>query len=231
MYWYDPTMILIIPAFILSFYAQMKVNSTFNKYSKVPSVKGYTGADVARQLLNMAGIYDVSVEHIRGNLTDHYDPTNKVLRLSDTVYNSRSVAALGVAAHETGHAIQHKEGYAPLSFRTAIFPIVNIGSKLSGPLIMLGLFFGFLRGSAALLLAGIVLFALVVLFQIVTLPVEFNASSRAIRLLEEQAFLTTEEVKPARKVLSAAALTYVAAAAVALLNLLRFLLIFARRND
>lgn len=231
MYWYDPTMIIIIPALILSMYAQWKVNSTFNTYSRVASVKGYTGADVARQLLNMAGIYDVSVEHIRGNLTDHYDPTNKVLRLSDSVYNSRSIAALGVAAHETGHAIQHKEDYAPLSFRTAIFPMVNIGSKLSGPLIMLGLIFGFLRGSSALLLAGIVLFALVVLFQLVTLPVEFNASARAIRLLDEHAFLTPQEIKPARKVLSAAALTYVAAAAVSLLNLLRLLLIFSRRND
>lgn len=228
---FDPTMLIIIPAAILSFYAQSKVSSTFNKYSRVASVKGYTGADVARQLLSMAGINDVSVEHIRGNLTDHYDPAHKVLRLSDSVYGSRSVAALGVAAHETGHAIQHNVGYVPLAFRSAIFPLVNISSKLSSPLIMIGLIFGFMKGSNFLLLAGIFLFSAVVLFQFVTLPVEFNASSRAIKLLEEHSFLTPQEIKPAKKVLSAAALTYVAAAAVALSNILRLLLIFSRRND
>ncbi len=231
MYWFDPTMLIIIPAAILSFYAQSKVSSTFNKYSRLASARGYTGADVARQLLNMAGIHDVSVEHIRGSLTDHYDPSHKVLRLSDSVYDSRSVAALGVAAHETGHAIQHNVGYVPLAFRSAIFPIVNISSKISTPLIMLGLIFGFLGGSNFLLMAGIILFASVVFFQFITLPVEFNASRRALQLLDEHSFLTPEEMKPARKVLSAAALTYVAAAAVALSNLLRLLLIFSRRND
>lgn len=230
-YLFDPTMIIIIPAAILSFYAQSKVNSTFNKYANVPSAGGYTGADVARLLLQTAGITDVSVEHIRGNLTDHYDPTHKVLRLSDSVYSSRSVAALGVAAHETGHAIQHQAGYIPLAFRSAIFPVVNLGSKLSVPLIMIGLIFGFLQGSNILLLVGIMLFSVVVLFQFVTLPVEFNASSRALKLLEEHSFLTREEIKPARSVLSAAALTYVAAAAVALSQLLRLLLILSRRNN
>lgn len=140
---YDPTYLIIIPALILSMYAQFKVSSTFDKYSRVMSRQGYTGADVARNLLSLAGIYDVSVEHISGNLTDHYDPSTKILRLSDSVYNSKSVAALGVAAHETGHAIQHATGYLPLEMRTSIYPIVNISSKLSGPIIFIGLIFGF----------------------------------------------------------------------------------------
>jgi len=228
---YDPTILLIIPAMILALFAQSRVSSTFNKYSKVASRRGYTGADVARQLLLTAGINDVSVERISGHLTDHYDPKNKVLRLSDSVYASTSIAALGVAAHETGHAIQHRESYFPLTFRTAIFPIVNIGSKLSMPLIMLGLLFGYFSGSNILLLIGIILFATVVFFQIITLPVEFNASSRALKLLGQYNYLSNDEIKPAKKVLSAAALTYVAAAAVAIANLLRLLLIFSRRND
>ncbi len=228
---FDPTMLVIIPAMIFALYAQSKVSTTFSKYSNVHSRRGYTGADVARQLLLASGITDVSVERISGHLTDHYDPTHKVLRLSDSVYNATSIAALGVAAHETGHAIQHKEGYFPLTFRTAIFPIVNIGSKLSMPLIVIGLLFGFWSGSNLLLLIGIIMFALVVFFQIVTLPVEFNASSRALRLLSDYNYLSPDEIQPARKVLSAAAMTYVAAAAVAISNLLRFLLIFNRRRD
>lgn len=228
---YDPTIFLIIPAMILALFAQARVSSTFDKYSKVSSRRGYTGADVARQLLLSAGINDVSVERISGHLTDHYDPKSKVLRLSDSVYASSSIAALGVAAHETGHAIQHRESYFPLTFRTAIFPIVNIGSKLSMPLIMIGLLFGYFSGSNILLLIGIILFATVVFFQVITLPVEFNASSRALKLLGQYNYLSNDEIKPAKKVLSAAALTYVAAAAVAISNLLRLLLIFSRRND
>ncbi len=228
---FDPTMLIILPAMILALFAQAKVSSTFNKYSNVMSRQGYTGADVARQLLLSAGITDVSVEHIAGSLTDHYDPKNKVLRLSDSVYNSRSIAALGVAAHETGHAIQHRESYFPLTFRTAIFPIVNIGSKLSMPLILIGLLIGYFGQDNWLLFAGIILFATVVFFQIITLPVEFNASSRAIKLLGQYNYLAPDEIKPAKKVLSAAALTYVAAAAVAISQLIRLLLIFNRRND
>ena len=230
--YFDPTMILIIPAIILSMWAQSKVSNTFNKYSSVPAAKGYTGADVARQLLNIAGITDVTVEHISGSLTDHYDPKNKVLRLSDPVFNSKSIAAIGVAAHETGHAIQHDKDYFPLSIRTAIFPIVNISSKLAMPLIMLGLVFGFFGSFSNIILnIGIILFSAVVFFQLVTLPVEFNASSRAISLLENYGFLTNSEIPSAKKVLSAAAMTYVAAAASGILNLLRLLIISGRRRN
>ncbi len=228
---FDPTMLLIIPAMILAIFAQAKVSSTFNKYSSLIARQGYTGADVARQLLLSAGITDVTVERIAGNLTDHYDPKNKVLRLSDSVFGSKSVAALGVAAHETGHAIQHRESYFPLAFRTAIFPVVNIGSKLSMPLILIGLLFGYFSSSNIILLIGIIMFALVVFFQIITLPVEFNASSRALKLLGEYNYLSPDEIKPAKKVLSAAALTYVAAAAVSIAQILRLLLIFNRRSD
>ncbi len=228
---FDPTMLLIIPAMILAIFAQAKVSSTFNKYSSLIARQGYTGADVARQLLLSAGITDVTVERIAGNLTDHYDPKNKVLRLSDSVFGSKSVAALGVAAHETGHAIQHRESYFPLAFRTAIFPVVNIGSKLSMPLILIGLLFGYFSSSNIILLIGIIMFALVVFFQVITLPVEFNASSRALKLLGEYNYLSPDEIKPAKKVLSAAALTYVAAAAVSIAQILRLLLIFNRRSD
>lgn len=230
-YYFDWTILIIIPAAILAMLAQSKVNTTFNKYSRIASLRGYTGADVAKQLLQFSGISDVTVEPIRGNLTDHYDPRNKVLRLSEPVYNSRSIAALGVAAHETGHAIQHNLGYAPLSIRTSIYPIVNISSKLSMPLIMIGLIFGFMSGSNFFLQLGIILFSAVVLFQIITLPVEFNASSRAIDLLERYSFLSSDEIEPAKKVLNAAAMTYVASAAVAISNLIRLLLISGRRND
>ncbi len=228
---FDPTMLIIIPAMILALLAQAKVSSTFNKYSSILSARGYTGADVARQLLLSAGITDVTVERIAGNLTDHYDPKNKVLRLSDSVFGSTSVAAVSVAAHETGHAIQHRESYFPLAFRTAIFPVVNIGSKLSMPLIILGLILGYFSFSNTILFAGIILFSLVVFFQIVTLPVEFNASSRALKLLGQYSYLSPDELKPAKKVLSAAALTYVAAAAVSIAQILRLILIFNRRNN
>jgi len=227
---YDWTILIVIPAAILSMVAQSKVSSTFQKYSRIRNTRGYTGADVARMLLNNAGITDVTVEAIRGNLTDHYDPSNKVLRLSDPVYGSNSIAALGVAAHETGHAIQHNKSYMPLSIRTAIYPIVNISSKLSNPLIMIGLLFGCFSRSWIILEIGIILFSAVVFFQIITLPVEFNASRRAINLLEEYNFLNSDEIEPAKKVLSAAAMTYVAAAAVAISNLIRLILIANNRR-
>lgn len=225
---------VLIPAMILSMYAQSKVQSTFNKYSKISNSRGYTGADVARQLLMIAGIHDVTVEPIRGHLTDHYDPRTKTLRLSDSVFNSRSIAAIGVAAHETGHAIQDARGYAFLRLRSALVPISNIGSNLAMPLIMIGVLAGASNVNSGfggtLIQLGIVFFALAVLFTIVTLPVEFNASSRAIAMLEDDGFLSYEELQPAKKVLGAAALTYVAATASALASLLRLILIFGGRN-
>lgn len=231
MFFWDFTYVLLIPAILLSMFAQIKVSSTFSKYSSTISSSGLTGAQAAQRLLGTAGIYDVRIEHVRGSLTDHYDPLNKVLRLSDSVYNSRSVAALGVAAHETGHAIQHNKGYIPLSVRNAVSPVVSIGNKLSWPLICIGLMFGFLSGSTYILTAGILLFAFIVLFQIITLPVEFNASSRAVKILVSSGILTNREAKPVRSVLSAAALTYVAAAFAGIMNLLRLLLILSRRRD
>lgn len=229
-------LVYVLPALILTMYAQNKVNTTFNHYSSVTSKSGYTGAQVAQLLLASAGINDVAVEHIRGNLTDHYDPRSKVLRLSDSVYSSHSIAALGVAAHETGHAMQHNRGYVFLTFRNNIFPLVSFSSRLSGPLIMLGFFLGMFLNSSfanAILLLGIILFGASVLFQIITLPVEFNASSRAIDMLKERNILSADEVIPAKKVLSAAALTYVASAAVAVGSLLRYLVLYSsrRRND
>jgi Zn-dependent membrane protease YugP len=224
-------MLLVLLAMILTFYAQYKVTSTYRKYSAVRNKKGYTGADVARQLLISAGIRDVAVEPIAGQLSDHYDPRGKILRLSEGVYNSASIAAVGIAAHETGHAIQHDTGYGFLSFRNWILPAVNISSKAAMPLIIIGLVLGSGSGSLLLMEIGIILFCAVVLFQLVTLPVEFNASSRAIELLEENHFLTDEEIKPAKKVLNAAALTYVAAALSAMLTLLRFVLLANRRRD
>ncbi|NLL69885.1 MAG: zinc metallopeptidase [Epulopiscium sp.] len=233
----DPiSLMILLPAVILSLYAQTKVTSTFQRYLKVPNAQGYTGAEVARRILEIAGIRDVRIEPISGSLTDHYDPRSKVLRLSEPVFHGRSVAALGVAAHEAGHAIQHNEGYVFLNIRSAIVPIVSIGSRLAMPLILIGLLFGAMASSlgAIFIQLGIYLFAGVVLFQVITLPVEFNASSRAITFLDSYGFLTTQEVKPAKKVLDAAALTYVASAAVALANLLRFIVLFGdngRRRD
>lgn len=233
-YMFDSTMVILIPALILSMYAQFKVSSTFSRFSKVGNKRGLTGADVARQLLSLSGVTDVTVERIKGNLTDHYDPRGKVLRLSDSVYGSTSVAALGVAAHETGHAMQHSYGYVPLGLRSAFLPVAGFGSKLSMPLILIGLILGISSGSVGLLLAeiGILLFSAVVIFQIITLPVEFNASNRAIEMLEENKMLDDAELAPAKKVLRAAALTYVAAVAVSLANLLRMMLIVGgRRRD
>lgn len=226
-YGFDPTYILIIIGAVLSLGASAVVNSTFRKYSRVRSLSGMTGAQAAQKILNAAGIYDVSVQHISGNLTDHYDPGAKVLRLSDSVYGETSVAAIGVAAHECGHAIQHQHSYVPLRLRTAIFPVASFGSKIAWPLILLGII---LSMSQTLIYAGIFLFSFAVLFQLVTLPVEFNASRRAVKILDESGILYGDEVGITKKVLGAAALTYVAGAAAAILQLLRLLILFGGRN-
>ena len=222
-YYYDPTYMLIIISALISLFAQFLVNSRFSKYSRVRSRSGMTGAQAAERILQSQGIYDVAIQRVSGKLTDHYDPRNKTVNLSDAVYASTSVAAVGVAAHECGHAIQHARGYAPLSFRSALVPVANIGSQLSWLFIILGIFFG---GSHTLIMIGILMFSAAVLFQLVTLPVEFNASGRALKLLSETGILQKDEVSDTRKVLSAAALTYVAAAATAVLQLLRLLRLF-----
>lgn len=222
-YYYDPTYMLIVISALISLFAQFLVNSRFSKYSRVRSRSGMTGAQAAERILQSQGIYDVAIQRVSGKLTDHYDPRNKTLNLSDAVYASTSVAAVGVAAHECGHAIQHARGYAPLSFRSALVPVANIGSQLSWLFIILGIFFG---GSHTLIMIGILMFSAAVLFQLVTLPVEFNASGRALKLLSETGILQKDEVSDTRKVLSAAALTYVAAAATAVLQLLRLIRLF-----
>lgn len=229
-YYFDPTYILVVVGAVICLIASARVNTTFNKYNRVRSMSGMTGAQAAEHILHTAGIYDVSVQHISGNLTDHYDPRNKVLRLSDSTYGSSSVAAVGVAAHECGHAIQHQKDYAPLSIRSAIVPLANFGSFLALPLIVIGLFITSSTGSL-LINIGILCFSLAVLFQLVTLPVEFNASSRAVRILGETGILAQEELKGTKKVLKAAALTYVAGAAASILQLLRLVLLAGRRND
>lgn len=219
--------ILVLPAILVSLFAQVKVNSTFSKYSKISNRRGFTGSEVARRILDMNGLHNVVIEHVKGNLSDHYDPKTRVLRLSDSVFSSRSVAALGVAAHECGHAIQHATQYSPLKIRHAIFPVVNFSSAAAVPVIIMG----FLFNTPVLVNVGIILFASVVLFQLVTLPVEFNASKRALEILEQSNFLGdssldgTSEIKSAKKVLWAAALTYVAAALVSIMQLLRLILI------
>ncbi len=220
-------LILIIPTMLFAFWAQSKVSSTFNKYSRVQSSRGYTAAQICRQILDSNGLYHVRIEHIAGNLTDHFDPTTNVVRLSDSVYNSTSVASIGVAAHEVGHAIQHAVGYFPIRIRSAIIPITNFGSKLSMPLILLG----FVMGAQPLINIGIILFSLMTLFQLVTLPVELNASGRALRTLEGDNILYGEEVSQAKKVLTAAALTYVAALLTSAAQLLRLILLYGRRNN
>ena len=226
-YYYDPTYILVLIGVVISLWASAKVNSTYQKYSRTRSYSGLTGAEAARRILNSAGIYDVTVEHVRGNLTDHYDPRARVLRLSDSVYGSSSVAAIGVAAHECGHAIQDEESYAPLRIRSALVPVANFGTKAAIPIIILGLFFG---SSYTLIQIGLLCFALGTLFQIVTLPVEFNASARAVRILGDSHMLMEEELQQTRKVLSAAALTYVAAALASVLSLLPLFLLFGGRD-
>lgn len=229
-YYYDPTYLLVLIGAVLCIIAQIRVKSTYSKYSRIRSRSGLTGAQAAQRILQLSGIYDVRIEHVRGELSDHYDPSNKVLRLSDSVYASDSIAAIGVAAHECGHAVQHNKGYAPLSFRTALVPVANIGSWAGVPIIILGVFLGM---NQILIQIGIWVFALAVLFQIVTLPVEFNASGRALEMLNNYGMLGQDETGKCRKVLSAAALTYVAAAAAAILQLLRLILLFGngRRRD
>lgn len=229
--YFDPTYILVLIGVVICLFASAKVNSTYAKYDRVRNHAGITGAMAAEQILHRAGIYDVRIERVSGKLSDHYDPANKVVRLSDSTYGSTSVAALGVAAHECGHVIQHATHYAPLSIRGALVPVANFGSGLAWPLIIIGLFF---RGdmSSLMINLGIILFSAAVLFQIVTLPVEFNASSRAVKILGESGLLYEDEVYQARKVLTAAALTYVASAASAILQLLRIIILTGgRRND
>lgn len=220
-------LILVVPAMLFAFFAQYKVKSTFNKYNRVSNTRGMTGADVARAILQRSGLTDVSVEAVAGDLTDHYDPRTKVVRLSQSVYGSTSVAAIGVAAHETGHAIQHGDSYGPLVLRSTLVPIAGIGSSFGPTMAIIGLIFSW----GFLINLGIILFSAAVFFYLVTLPVEFNASSRAIRTLEETGLLSYDEIDPAKKVLSAAAMTYVAAAAVAMANLLRLILLSNRRRD
>ena len=222
-YGFDWTYILLIIGMLLSLAASTRLKSTFSYYRKIRSASGLTGAETAERILRAAGITDVHVRAISGSLTDHYDPRTKRLALSQDVYGRTSVAAVCVAAHECGHAIQHNINYAPLNIRSAIVPVANIGSSLSWPIFLLGLIFSI----PALTTVGIVLFSLAVLFQLITLPVEFNASGRALRILEERGILAGDELKGAEKVLRAAALTYVAALAVSLVNLLRLLIIVA----
>ena len=227
-YYYDPTYILVILGFIFAMIASGGVQSAFRKYSKVKSYRGYTGADAARKILDDNGLYNVQIEHISGNLSDHYDPKANVIRLSDATYSDTSVAAIGVAAHEAGHAVQHAVGYAPIKVRNAIVPAVNLCSTLSMPLFLIGLIFAL----PALTSLGIILFSAALIFQVVTLPVEFNASRRAIKILNTSAMLDEQELSGARKVLNAAAMTYVAAVISTALQLLRLVLLSnSRRRD
>ena len=226
-YYMDWTLIILLPALLLTVYAQAKISATYQKYSKIQARSAVRACDMARKMLDINGLNNVAVQKVPGSLTDHYDPRSKVLRLSDATYNSTSVAALGVAAHEAGHALQDAQSYGPLKFRNALVPIANFGSSAAWILIILGLVFS----SFNLIGIGIICFAVVVLFQLVTLPVEFNASSRALVALEGCGFLQSDEVGYAGKVLKAAALTYVAAALTAILQLLRLLIIFGGRRD
>ncbi len=229
-FYYDPTYIMVLIGVVICMLASANINRTFQKYSRIRSHSGMTGREAAERLLHANGIYDVTVQHVAGNLTDHYDPRNKTLNLSDSTYASTSVAAIGVAAHECGHAVQHANGYAPLKIRGSLVPVANFGSTLAWPLILIGFL---IQGNASVLLInlGILLFSAAVLFQIVTLPVEFNASSRALKSLETNGILYTEEVADTRKVLRAAALTYVASAASAILQLLRLILISGGEDE
>lgn len=228
--WFEPTYGLVLIGALICLMASANVKSTFNRFSKMRSMSGMSGAQAAERILKAAGIYDVRVQHVSGNLTDHYDPRNKTLSLSDTVYDSASVAAVGVAAHECGHAIQHQKNYAPLTIRGSLVPIANFGSMLSWPLIIIGLLFTSKTGNI-MITAGILLFTMVVLFQLVTLPVEINASRRAQHILAETGILGQEELIYTRKVLTAAALTYIASAAAAILQLLRLVILFGGRSS
>lgn len=227
-FFWDPTYFLVIIGVVICLIASARVKSTYAKFERVRSHSGVTAAEAAQQILHGAGIYNVRIEHISGHLTDNYDPRSKVLHLSDATWRSTSVAAIGVAAHECGHAIQDADSYVPLRLRGALVPVANFGATISWPLIIIGLFMG---SGSVLIQLGILLFSLSVLFQLVTLPVEFNASSRAVRLLDENGILVGQEVGQTRQVLSAAALTYVAAAAASILQLLRLMILFGNRRD
>lgn len=220
-------LILVVPALLLALWAQVQVKTTYRKYSRVPNSRGMTGAYAAQAVLNFYGITDVRIEQVSGNLTDHYDPRSKVIRLSDGVYNSSTVAAVGIACHEAGHAAQHAENYAPIKIRNAIIPVCNIGSTIGIPLALIGWIFSF----SILIYVGLGLYAAVFIFQVATLPVEFNASRRAIKVIDETQLLRDDEIGGAKKVLAAAAMTYVASMMVSLANLLRLLLRFSNRRD
>ena len=225
-FYYDPTMILMIPALIFALWAQFKVKSTFDRYSKVQNSRGLTASQVARQILDDNGLFNVQIERISGHLTDHFDPRTNVVRLSDSVYGSTSVASIGVAAHEVGHAIQHATDYKPIKLRSALVPITNIGSTLGIWIVLLGLLF-----SNTIAIIGVVLFATVALFQLVTLPVEFNASSRALNTLQSHYILYDDELVGAKRVLKAAAMTYVAALVSSLATLLRLIISIMIANN
>ena len=235
LFWGDTTILVLIPAMIFAFWAQIRVNSTFKKYAKIPSRRGLTGAETARRVLDANGLRHITIERVHGHLTDHFDPTAGVIRLSDATYASTSVAAIGVAAHEAGHAVQHAEGYVPIKVRSAIIPLTRFGSFLAMPLFLIGLLLG--SGSylgygigTIFMVTGILFFSFSTLFQLVTLPTEFNASARAMKALEDGGLLTADELPAAKATLSAAAMTYVAALASSLASLLRLILIFNRRR-
>jgi Zn-dependent membrane protease YugP len=235
LFWGDTTILVLIPAMIFAFWAQIRVNSTFKKYAKIPSRRGLTGAEAARRVLDANGLRHITVERVHGHLTDHFDPTAGVIRLSDATYASTSVAAIGVAAHEAGHAVQHAEGYVPIKVRSAIIPLTRFGSFLAMPLFLIGLLMG--SGSylgygigTIFMVTGILFFSFSTLFQLVTLPTEFNASARAMKALEDGGLLAADELPAAKATLSAAAMTYVAALASSLASLLRLILIFNRRR-
>ena len=235
LFWGDTTILVLIPAMIFAFWAQIRVNSTFKKYAKIPSRRGLTGAEAARRVLDANGLRHITIERVHGHLTDHFDPTAGVIRLSDATYASTSVAAIGVAAHEAGHAVQHAEGYVPIKVRSAIIPLTRFGSFLAMPLFLIGLLMG--GGSylgygigTIFMVTGILFFSFSTLFQLVTLPTEFNASARAMKALEDGGLLAADELPAAKATLSAAAMTYVAALATSLASLLRLILIFNRRR-
>lgn len=228
-YHFDPTYILVIICAIISLFASARVEAVFNKFNRVAAASGLTGAEAAQRILHAAGIYDVKVQQVGGKLSDHYDPGRKILRLSDSTYGSRSVAAIGVAAHECGHAIQHQEEYKPLTLRSILVPVTNFASKLAMPIILIGCVLSY---NQTLIQVGIFAFSFAVIFQLVTLPVEFNASSRALAMLKQEQILEQYEVTMSKKVLRAAAMTYVAAAAASIIQLLRLILLFGgRRRD
>lgn len=223
---FDPSMILLIPAIIISFWAQSRISSTYNKYSEVRTINGYSGQQIARMMLDAAGLFDVRIEVVNSRLGDHYDPSSRILRLSPEVYSGGTISSAGIAAHEVGHAIQHKERYTPLVIRNSIVPVVNIGSNISWVLFLAGLLLGF-KGLTTL---GILLFSGVVIFQLITLPVEFDASNRALNILQARGILYGDETRNAKKVLNAAAMTYVAATLMAISQLIRLIAI-SNRDD